>query len=240
LYDEEKIQKLLFVPEKSELRNLGELSDSIVVYSLTVDNFFDPLDAVYLNHLLLQKSEAIGYQSEFACPVIIRIYFISGKEPGIETLKDIIQTESLEYTVNGFTFRTPLGYKVVSIDQDPGLISGKAYFGDMYKPLSMEFNKFSDYTPDVISVFELNMENNHELRDTYAYLGSHLSGHKGIIGFETLIDSTDTEIGRVSYVDSLITAENVLNAIMVDSLLIHYGDGSEEKVVNQFVFQMIK
>ncbi|MCK7532962.1 MAG: hypothetical protein MZV63_18950 [Marinilabiliales bacterium] len=56
------------------------------LHSLTIDKFFDPLDAVYLQHLLDQKTEAIGYQSDFACPVIVRIHFPAGKEPGREEL----------------------------------------------------------------------------------------------------------------------------------------------------------
>ena len=236
LYDEVTLQKLLFVPEKISLRSLNQPSDSIVVYSLTVDNFFDPLDGMYLKHLLLQKSDAIGFQSEFACPVMLRIYFPSGKQPGAGGVKSIIETESLEYTDNGIGFRTPLGYRVITISENPHLLSGKEYLGDMYEPFSMKFNKFSDYTRNALSVFELKMGDNFELRDTYSYLGSHLSGYSGIIGFETMIDSVGIEVMRVSFVDSLITTSEISDAINADSLLIHYGDGTEEKVVNRFVF----
>jgi polyferredoxin len=236
LYDEVTLQKLLFVPEKISLRNLNQPSDSIVVYSLTVDNFFDPLDGMYLKHLLLQKSDALGFQSEFACPVMLRIYFPSGKQPGPGVLKSIIETESLEYTDNGIGFRTPLGYRVITISENPHLLSGKEYLGDMYEPFSMKFNKFSDYSRDAVTVFELKMGDNFELRDTYSYLGSHLSGYKGIVGFETMIDSVGIEVMRVSFVDSLITTSEISDAINADSLLIHYGDGTEEKVANRFVF----
>ncbi|MCK7539219.1 MAG: hypothetical protein MZV63_54010 [Marinilabiliales bacterium] len=47
---------------------LDNVADSVTFYSLTIDKFFDPLDAVYLQHLLDQKTEAIGYQSEFRMP----------------------------------------------------------------------------------------------------------------------------------------------------------------------------
>jgi hypothetical protein len=59
---------------------------NIVYHTLTIDKFFDPLDATYLQHLLDQKTEAVGYQSDFACPVIVRIYFPAGKAPDRETL----------------------------------------------------------------------------------------------------------------------------------------------------------
>jgi ferredoxin len=236
LYDDIKLQKLLFVPEKLILRNLETTSDSVVAYSLTVDNYFDPLDAVYLKNLLLQKSDAVGYQSEFACPVIIRIYFPYGKHPGAEALSEIIQTKSLEYTENGINFRTPLEYRVITIEENRDRMSGIDYLKDMYKPFTMRFNSYSDYTPDVISVYELPMGANLGLRDKYSYLGSHLSGFEGIIAFETLIDQAGIEVGRVSFVDSLTSQGNVISVIKSDSLTLHYGDGTVEKVANQFVF----
>lgn len=236
LYDEVKLQELLFVPEKKMIRNPELPLDSVIVYSLSVDNFFDPLDAIYLRNLLLQKSSAVGFQSEFACPVIIRIYFSSGTEPGAEALKEVIQTKSLEYNENGVDFHTPLEYRVITIEERRDKMSGIDYLKEMYKPFTMRFNKYADYSQDVISVYELPMGANLGLRDKYSYLGSHLSGFKGIIAFETLIDPAGIEVGRVSFVDSLITRENVVSGIKSDSLILHYGDGTEEKVANQFVF----
>lgn len=236
LYDDEKIQKLLFVPEKRILRTLKSLSDSVAVYSLTVDNFFDPLDAGYLQYLLQQKTEACGYQSEFACPVVLRIYFPAGKQPDVNTLKGIIQSESLTYESNGNTFNAELNYRVITISDEPETIKGVDYSKAMYIPLAMRFNKYATYTQDVISGYEVAMGKNVELRGKYNYLGSHLSSFKGIVGFETSIDSTGAEFGRVLFVDSLTNVKDIIKAINADSLLLHYSDGRTAKVVNQFDF----
>ncbi|MEZ4998212.1 MAG: hypothetical protein R2758_12375 [Bacteroidales bacterium] len=56
-------------------------------------NSLIPLDATYLQHLLDQKTDACRYQSEFACPVIVRIYFPAGKVPDVETLTQAIETK---------------------------------------------------------------------------------------------------------------------------------------------------
>ena len=77
-----RLQQLLFVPVKRVIEPVANDVDSVVYYTLTIDKFFDPLDATYLQHLLDQKTDACGYQSDFACPVIVRIYFPDGKEPG--------------------------------------------------------------------------------------------------------------------------------------------------------------
>ena len=105
LYDDIKLQKLLFVPEKRVLGALESEADSVAVYSLTVDHFFDPLDAAYLQFLLQQKTAACGYQTDFACPVIIRIYFPAGKQSDRKSLTDAIESKSLTYSSNGKALR---------------------------------------------------------------------------------------------------------------------------------------
>jgi polyferredoxin len=235
-YDDVKIQKLLFVPEKRILVTLSSSSDSIAVYSLTVDNFFDPLDATYLQYLLKQNTDACGYQSEFACPVIIRIYFPAGKQPDMKSLKDIIESRSLTFTQNGNEFNIKLNYRVITISDKPEFISWIDYSRAMYTSFSMRFNKYSTYSGDVISRYELAMGNNIELRSKYNYIGSHLSNYKGIIGFDTSLDSTGIEIGSIFFVDSLTNADKVYKAINADSLLLHFSDGRTSKVVNTFEF----
>jgi NAD-dependent dihydropyrimidine dehydrogenase PreA subunit len=81
MYDDVKLQQLLFVPVKKTIKPLAGEVNEVSFYTLTLDKFFDPLDAIYLQHLLDQKTGACGYQSDFACPVVVRIYFPAGSEP---------------------------------------------------------------------------------------------------------------------------------------------------------------
>ena len=127
IYNDTIIQKLLFVPEKRILADLNPETDSVAVYSLAVDQFFDPLDASYLQYLLQQKTDACGYQSDFACPIIIRIYFPKGLQPEVEKLVDIIQSQSLTYKVEESTFKVRLKYKVISVSDKPDVIPITVY-----------------------------------------------------------------------------------------------------------------
>jgi polyferredoxin len=127
LYNDTTIQKLLFVPEKRVLAELPVYIDSVAVISLTVDRFFDPLDASYLQYLLQQKTDACGYESDFACPVIIRIYFPRGKEPDIKSLVDIIESKNVTYKVEEVSYKVKLDYKVITISDKPEIISRQDY-----------------------------------------------------------------------------------------------------------------
>jgi hypothetical protein len=127
MYNDTTIQKLLFVPEKRVLAELAPYVDSVAVISLTVDRFFDPLDASYLQYLLQQKTDACGYQSDFACPVIIRIYFPKGRQPEMKSLVDIIESESLTYKIEESVFKVKLKYKVISVSGKPEIIPKEDY-----------------------------------------------------------------------------------------------------------------
>jgi polyferredoxin len=236
LFNGEKLQELLFVPEKRLIRPAGPGVDSVVYYTLTIDRFFDPLDATYLQVLLDQKTEACGYVSEFACPVIVRIYFPAGKEPGTQTLEKVIDSKSLSYISDGSEFNVKLNYRVVGFDNGPVKISVDDFNRMMFAPFSMFFNDYQDYSPDVVKGYQLKAGDNSKLKDRYSYLVSHLSNDSGVVGLETTLDGEGSEMLTVWFVDSLTQPENIFSAVNADSLLLHYADGSTGTVPNPFRF----
>ena len=164
--------------------------DSVVYYTLTIDKFFDPLDATYLQHLLDQKTDACGYQSDFACPVIVRIYFPQGKEPGKESLVQAIESKNLTFTANDNEFNVKLPYKVITFEEQPGKLSKADYASAMFVPTSSRFNGFSNFSDDVVSQYILTMGPNTAHKARYSYLVSHLSNDSGVIALrQCLIQS---------------------------------------------------
>ncbi len=236
LYNDEKMQQLIFVPVKRVIRPAGSDTDSVIFFSLTIDNFFDPLDAIYLQYLLYQKTSAIGYQSEFACPVTVRIYFPAGKEPAREELVSAIESKRLTFTVSENEFNVRLTYRVVTFDEPAVTISGREYARQMFTPTSSFFNGYSGYNEYVLSGYRMPVGSNAAHADMYSYLISHLSNDEGVVGFETQLDEKGDEVAVVWYVDTLTTPENILGYMNADTLLIHYSDGRTGKAVNPFRF----
>ncbi len=236
MYNDEKLQKMIFVPVKKVIEPVAKDVDSVVYYTLTIDKFFDPLDATYLQHLLDQKTEACGFQSDFACPVIVRIYFPAGKEPDRETLVEAIESKSLTFTSNGNEFHVKLPYRVITFEDQPATISKAEYASAMFVPTNSRFNGFSGYNNDVISRYVLTMGKNSSLKARYTYLISHLSNDKGVVAFETMLDSAGTELGVIHFVDTITVPENIFSAVNVDTLVFHYSDGRTGKLANPFNF----
>ena len=236
MYDAEKIQQLMFVPVKRLIEEPPADVNTIVYHTLTIDQFFDPLDATYLQHLLDQKTEAVGYQSEFACPVIVRIYFPEGKEPDRETLVEAIESKNLRFTVNETEFNVKLPYKVVTLEENSGRMSRNDFEKEMFMPVSSFFNDSQNYADDVLRGMILRLGENSQLKPRYNYLISHLSNDSGVVGFETSLSDAGEEILTLWYVDTLTVPARIFGALTADSLLLHYGDGSTGTVPNPFRF----
>ena len=186
--------------------------------------------------LLDQKTGAIGYQSDFACPVIVRIYFPAGKEPGKEELVSAVESKKLTFTSNETEFNVRLGYRVVTFDEPALKISAREYNRQMFTPVTSYFNGYSDYTGDVLGGYVLPLGANKEQSAMYSYLISHLSNDGGVVGFETSLDQDGEEVARVLYVDTLTTPQNIFGSVNADSLTIHYSDGRTGRVANPFRF----
>ena len=236
MYNDEKLQQLLFVPVKRTMEEVPAETESIVYYTLTIDKFFDPLDATYLQHLLDQKTEAVGYQSEFACPVIVRIYFPAGKEPGKDELVKAIESKSLSFTVNETEFNVKLPYKVVTFAEEKGSISPREFAREMFMPTRSFFNDSQNYSGDVLKGMPVRLGENAKLNQRYSYLVSHLSNDSGIVGFETSLDDAGAEILTLWYVDTLTTPDRIFGALSADSLVLHYADGTVGTAPNPFRF----
>lgn len=236
MYSNEEIQQLLFVPVKRVIEDLPVEAERVVYYTMTIDKFFDPLDATYLQHLLDQKTEAVGYQSDFACPVIVRIYFPAGKEPDRTALKEAIESKNLRFTVNENEFNVKLPYKVITFEETAGTLSREDYIREMFMPTQSYFNEYQNYTQDILKGMTVRLGENAKLEPRYSFLISHLSNDSGVVAFETSLDEAGDEMLTLWYVDTLTAPDRIFGALSADSLLLHYGDGSTGTVPNPFRF----
>lgn len=239
MYNDTTLQQLIFVPEKRVISTVGRDVAGITGYRMLVENFFDPLDATYLSHLLRQNSQAVGFTSEFGCPIILTVYFATGSELQAEALKKIIEMKHLTFESNNNTFNVKLKYKVQTIEKLPEITRAE-YASRMFSPITMRFNGFANIDRDELLEVIFPMGANTANRARYTHLVSHLSNDKGIVGFDNYLNNEGTETGRVIFRKELTAAESIFNQMNADSLLIHYSDGRTGKVINPFRFDEVK
>ncbi len=234
ILNEEKIQELLFTPQKKPLQPLALNVDKVYEVSLKLENFFDSFDFSYLSMLLKQKTDAIGLISEYACPVIVKIYFAEEVEDK-EQLISILESETLTYETTAGESTVKLKYEV-SGKPEYNTISRDEYVGLLFSPFQSVFNKRTSYSNDVLKSYLLPLGKNKGLRNRFPYIVSHLSNDSGVVEFTTKLDSTMEEVAQIFYVDTLTNEQNIINALLTDSLTVSYTNGNKGKVKNMFDF----
>lgn len=232
--DEEKIQELLFTPQKKPVKALAKGVETVYGVSLKLENFFDSYDFSYLSILLKQKTNAVGVISEFDCPVIVKIYFPSEIE-NREELLSIIESETLTYEIKSGEKTVELKYEI-SGKPEYFTISRGEYISTLFSSYQKDFNHKNNYTDDVIEIYQLPLGKNNRLRNRFSYIVSHLSNDDGVIEFKTKLDKNYKEIADISFVDSMTTIENIKTALLSDTLIISYSSGKKGKVKNMFDF----
>ena len=234
---EAKIQELLFTPSKTPLKPLKRGAEEVQELTFWVDHFFDLFDFNYLTRLLVQKTNAVGLVSEYDCPVIVKIYFPADEKINEKELIKILESETLTYQSAEKNITVDLGYKVTR-GPEHRILSKNNYLGLLFKPFVVQFNSFNKYDTTVVKVFEVPLGDNKENRSKFNYLVSHLSNDKGIIEFRTSLDSNDqSEIIRISFVDSMTNEQAVFNALNSDSLAFTYTNEKTGKMKNIFQFE---
>ncbi|MFZ5940375.1 MAG: 4Fe-4S binding protein [Bacteroidota bacterium] len=232
----EKIQMAIFTPMKAPIKPLPKEEESVQKVSVLLDNFFDAFDYNYLTILLRQKSEAVGLQIEFGCPVNVFIYFPGSTELNMEDLITLLESKSVSYEAGGKEQVAKLGYKVAA-DPEVELMSRGDYITHLFSPYVSRFNNYEQYDSAVISTFRIPLGKNTAQQKKYQYMVSHLSNNKGIIEFRTGLDSNYTQVLDIQYVDSLASSEDILKLLKSDSLTVTYTNGTSGKVVNMFDFK---
>jgi ferredoxin len=231
----EKIQASIFTPNKVSIRLLEEGVNEVKVATLLLDHFFDPLDFNYLSILLQEKTDAIGLESEFNCPVRVRIYFPASSSLSEEKLKEQLESESISVEEGGKKKSVSLAYKVVN-KMDFSTISAKAYKKRMFQPYVRDFNGKAKYQESVLDTLFVPLGANIYDTDALPYLISHLSNDDGVVEFQSVLDSIQQIAFQIIYVDSISNPANILKALKSDSLSVIYSDGEKAKILNMFKF----
>lgn len=232
--NEEKIQKLLFTPQKQPVKALAKGIEKIYGITLKLENFFDRYDFSYLSKLLQEQTNAVGLISEFGCPVIVKIYFPAPIE-NTEELFNVIESETLTFETKNGPHTVELEYEIIG-KPEMFTVSRGEYVTALFTPFERTFNFRNSYSGDVVKTYQLPLGANRKLRSKLSYMVSHLSNNEGVVEFSTILNEQYKEIAIISYIDTMTNSQNIENALLSDSLSITYSNGRIGKVANMFDF----
>ena len=229
------IQTEIFTPRKEIIHYPEKETDNVRMVSLLLDNFFDPSDFDNLTVLLKNKTDALGIESQFSCPVTVRIYLPDNSLLDESKLKEILEAKSIEITTDNESACLDLSFKVAG-ELNFSTIANKEFRIHMFQPDTRIFNWKTDYNPGVLDTLMVSVLNKYCNNDSLAYFVSHLSNDHGVVGLQSTIDSTSLIFFKIIYVDSLTNGGNVMKNIKNDSLTVNYEGGDTGKLANSFKF----
>lgn len=223
----EIIQESVFTPSKFRV-NTPDMAavDSIKVVTIRTENMYDKLDLNYLGlQMRLTDKKIYGLESEFACPLIVRVYMEASETADKAWFKKIVNMKELEMPVHGGgTKITPVNFKFVDLEDGESYISTESFIRKMFTPFKAQFSsrveEFAGKPQFVYEIPDANYEKPIILRNL-PFVSNHLSKNDGIIGVYLELDNSLTPALMIRYAAPM-TADRVWELLNMDKWTITY------------------
>lgn len=223
----EIIQESVFTPSKFRVNTPDMASvDSIKVVTIRTENMYDKLDLNYLGlQMRLTDKKIYGLESEFACPLIVRVYMDASETADKAWFKKIVNMKELEMPVHGGgTKITPVNFKFVDLEDGESYISTESFIRKMFTPFKAQFSsrveEFAGKPQFVYEIPNANYEKPIILRNL-PFVSNHLSKNDGIIGVYLELDNSLTPALMIRYAAPM-TADRVWELLNMDKWTITY------------------
>ena len=223
----EVIQESVFTPSKFRVNTPDMASvDSIKVVTIRTENMYDKLDLNYLGlQMRLTDKKIYGLESEFACPLIVRVYMDASETANKAWFKKIVNMKELEMPVHGGgTKITPVNFKFVDLEDGESYISTESFIRKMFTPFKAQFSsrveEFAGKPQFVYEIPDANYEKPIILRNL-PFVSNHLSKNDGIIGVYLELDNSLTPALMIRYAAPM-TADRIWELLNMDTWTITY------------------
>lgn len=237
----DKIQEAIYVPTRFRVKNLEPGSiDSLKVVTIRTERMYDKMDINYLGLQMRQTDKKIyGLESEFACPLIIRVFMDPSEEIDEDWYEDIVEMKVLQMPVHGGgTKEIEVDFEFVSLEKQTGSISSEEFIRLMFNPFKAEFKKRVDANAGkkqfVYEIANPNYDKPIYLRNM-SFMSNHLSKHEGIIGVYLNLNKDLCPAMQIRYAAPM-TAEKVWELINMPVWTITYKADDVREVDAKFKF----
>lgn len=228
LYDpaavsEEKIQAEIYTPSRFRVQTPDlQAVDSIKVMTIRTENMYDKLDLNYLGLQMRTAGKKIyGLESEFACPLIVRVYMDPSENPDKEWFKDIVQKEKLVLGTKEYD----LSFRFEGLEDTVSYVPVEDYVRQMFSPFRAEFrSRIEEAEGKPQYIYEI-ADRNYEkpiIKRNMPFLSNHLSRHDGVIGIYLDLDENLEPAIMVRYTAPM-TSDELWRLMTMDTWTITYS-----------------
>ena len=209
----EQIQEAVFVPTKFRVSNPDPAAiDQVKIVTIRTENMPDRMD---LNHLGMQMRlsgrKIYGIESEFACPLIVRVFMDPAEEADEAWFKEIVEKKTIDMPTHGGEIKvTPVDFRFVKMEKGEDFMPVLDYIRHMFTPFKAEFNgRYEDgvrkrtevYEGKPQFIFEVEDQNYEKpiVQRSLPFLSNHISREEGVIGMYCVIDDNLVPAIQVRY-----------------------------------------
>ena len=186
--DADKIQEAVFVPSKFRVATPDHKEvPELKIVTIRTEGMYDKMDINYLGmQMRLTGKRIYGLETEFACPLIVRVYMDPAEDLDEDWFEDIVEMETLQMPVHGGGVNEiELGYKFEDYEGETGRISTEQFIRNMFSPFRVQWKSRIEAAEGkqqyVYEIVDKNYEKPIILRNM-PFLSNHLSTHEGVIG----------------------------------------------------------
>lgn len=193
----EQIQEKIYVPGKFRVNPLNPAdTDSLKIVTIRTEKMYDKMDINYLGMQIRKTDKKIyGLETEFECPLIVRIYADPKEEITEDWAKDVVEMKVLEMPVHGGGVKEiEVDYEFVELEEAISYISTADYLHKIFSPFKAEL-KGKDYNGNIVKRTQLHKDDEQFIYEfahqnfekpiylrNMPFLSNHLSKHDGVIG----------------------------------------------------------
>lgn len=232
LYDpskitEEQIQEAIYKPSKFRVNTPDHNAvDSLKVVTIRTEGMYDKLDINYLGmQMRLTGKKIYGLESEFSCPLIVRVIMDPSENLSEEWFEEIVEMETLQMPVHGGGVNEiELNYSFEELEEEVRYISTVDFVKNMFSGFNVQWKSRIEAAGDkqqyVYEIVDRNYEKPIILRNM-PYLSNHLSKHEGVIGVYLTLNEDLEPCIRVRYADPM-TEERLWELMTMETWTITY------------------
>lgn len=223
----DRIQESIYVPSKFRVNSLEPGSeDRLKVVTIRTEGMYDRMDLNYLGLQMRNTGKKIyGLESEFACPLVVRVYMAADEEADEAWFREIVEMEKLVMPVHGGgTREIEVGYEFVRLEDDVTFIDAEDYLRKMFDTFKAEFaSRVEENAGKEQFVYEITDKNYEKpiILRNMPFLSNHLSRHEGVIGIYLNLNEDLMPAIQVRYAAPM-TASKLWELMTMDTWTITY------------------
>ena len=223
----EKIQEAIYTPVKFRVNTPDHNSvDSLKVVTIRTEKMYDKMDINYLGmQMRLTGRKIYGLESEFSCPLIVRVIMDPSEDLSEDWFEEIVETDVLQMPVHGGGVNEiEVDYEFIGMEEGYDMISTADHIRRMFSSFNVQWKSRIEAAGDkqqyVYEIVDKNYEKPIILRNM-PYLSNHLSKHEGVIGVYLVLNDDLQPCIRVRFADPM-TSDRLWELMTMDTWTITY------------------